>query len=119
MPTKATSCRPLCFGVKSFDVRRREAKIAFCRNARLFGADTSSRAVARPDRANAGGAPALPEDGISPRPPREFRIGRSDRARFLQPESAWDQDGPRRAQGRRFHRNPSAKATLIGAMLQE
>jgi hypothetical protein len=38
------------------------------------------------------------ETEYSPRPPREFCISRSDRARFLGPESARDQDGPRLSQ---------------------
>src|SRR4029077_1723061 len=51
----------------------------------------------------------ISRDGISPRPPRKLRIGRSLWARLLRAQSARDQDGPRCAQGRRFHRNSAAK----------
>src|ERR1700745_613161 len=77
------SCCGLRFGVELLNVRVREAAITICRDGRLFGPNASPGALARRDRAHAGGAPALPGDRISPRPPREFLIGRSNRARFL------------------------------------
>src|ERR1700732_1683423 len=91
------------------DIRLRQTAITLCGNGRLFGPNTSPGAFARRDRADAGGAPAVPGDRISPRPPRELRISRSGRARFLGPQSARDQNGPRLAQRGRFHRSSSPK----------
>jgi hypothetical protein len=67
--SRAISCRPLRFGVKSLDVRARQAAIALCRNGRLCRPRAGPPAFARRSRPYAGGAPDLPGDGISPRPP--------------------------------------------------
>src|SRR6202040_3426533 len=91
----------------------REAAISLCRNGRPYGPHTGPRAFARRNRADAGGAPALPRDGISPRPPREFLISRSDRAGFLGTESARDQDGPRLAQWGPISPEPISKARAL------
>jgi hypothetical protein len=82
------------FGVRSHYASARQTAITLCRNGRHFGPNTSPVAFARRDRAGACGAPALPGDGISPRPPCEFLIRRSERSRFLGPywQSAFRDD---------------------------
>jgi hypothetical protein len=49
--------------------------------------------------------PALPRNGMAPRPPHKFRLGRPDGPSFRRAEPARDQNGPRASRGRksRFH----------------
>ena len=101
----AVRCRPPAFRVRSRDVRLGAAAITLCRHGRLFRPATCSHAFTRRDRTDAGGPSAVSRDGISPRPPRELRIGRSLWAGLLGAQSARDQDGPSRPQGRRLHRS--------------
>jgi hypothetical protein len=73
-PTAGAQCRPLCLGVRSHHGRARQTAITLRQNGRPLSPHTCSRPFVRRDRADAGGAPAVPPDGISPRPSREFRI---------------------------------------------
>ena len=112
----ALSSRSLRFGVKLLDVSLRQTTITLRRNTRLFSPHTCPRAFARRDRADAGGAPALPGDGIPPRPSREFLISRSERARFLGPLERTNLSGAH-LDGTNFFKAVLDRADLSGAFL--